>query len=397
MQSFWLISGILVALMWLDRLRDAAHGREIEDISTPEWDRSDTAPPKLSIIVPARDEGANIEPALRSMLALDYPDFEVIAVDDRSSDETGRVMDRIAEETIPQFRNSAVPQSILRVIHISDLPPGWLGKPHAMWLAAQQATGDWLLFTDGDVQFRADALRRAISYAEARSIDHLMVFPTHDLRSVGERMMVAAFNILFLFGHRPWKVHDPKARDFLGFGMFNLIRRRAYEALGTFKALRMEVIEDMKLGKLVKDHGFRQQVVYGPGLVRLRWFQGTLGCVRALRKNMFASMNYSWLKASGFAFCIFIAMIFPFLGAVLAPGWARAGFVVALLAIIAAYIGQSRRSSISPIYFCLHPISSALLIWAMFLSMAHVIRHGGVVWRGTRYSLDELRKGLVKS
>ena len=114
---------------------------------------------------------------------------------------------------------------------------------------ANQASGDWLLFTDADVLFRADALSRAIAYAEAESADHVVLFPRMIMHSPGERMMIAFFQTLFVFGHRPWKVADPKTKDHMGVGAFNLIRRRVYEAVGTYQALRFEVLDDMKLGK----------------------------------------------------------------------------------------------------------------------------------------------------
>ena len=122
--------------------------------------------PLVSMIIPARDEGEKIDAALRSVLAVDYPNLEIIAVDDRSRDETGRVMDRLAAED-PR----------LRVIHIETLPDGWLGKNHAMHVAAQAARGEFLLFTDGDVMFAPDALRRAVAYAEHTRIDHLCLSP----------------------------------------------------------------------------------------------------------------------------------------------------------------------------------------------------------------------------
>jgi hypothetical protein len=208
-------------------------------------------------------------------------------------------------------------------------------------------------------------------------------------------MMMAGFQLLFIFGHRPWAVADPKTKDFMGLGPFNLIRREAYERIGTFRALRMEVIEDMKLGKLVKDHGLAQRNAFGPGLVPWRWFEGTFGLCRVLRKNMFALMQYRWAKAAGACLLFAFFNLLPWFGVWLAPGWVKAPHAVALGALASLYVGLARRERISPLYFFLHPISSVLLIYTMLHSMAHVARHRGVVWRGTRYSLDELRSGLV--
>ena len=208
-------------------------------------------------------------------------------------------------------------------------------------------------------------------------------------------MMLAAFSLLFVLGHKPWKVHDPKAKDFLGFGPFNMIRRGAYEQIGTAQALRMEVIEDMKLGKLVKEHGFAQHVAYGPGLLPWRWFDGTMGIIKGLKKNLFASMNYRYEKAIGATALLLGLVLLPFIGAIFAPGWTRTGYAAALVAIFGLMIGMSRRMPISPLYFFLLPLGNLLLAFAMACSIAHAVRHRGVIWRGTWYPLSELRKGLV--
>lgn len=396
MSVFAWIMGLLLAWLWIDRLRDARRGaRTLADISKPEWDAREVAGrgagasfPRLAIIVPARNEEEKVEQGLSSLLQLDYPNYEVIAINDRSTDATGPLMQRVAAAN-----KTVVP---LRLIHVSELPPGWLGKPHAMWLAAQQAPeADWLLFTDADVVFRADSLRRAIAYAERERADHLVLFPTYRTESVGERIMLSGFSMLFVFGHRPWAVADPDKDDFMGLGPFNLIRRSAYEKIGTFAALRMEVIEDMKLGKLVKQHRLAQRNVFGPGLLAWKWGSGAFGLVRNLTKNMFALMQFRWGKAIGACVLLAIFGIGPYLGLAFAPGWSRLTYAVAVGAIAGLYYGLGRRLQISPLYFLLHPVGTALLLYTMARSMAHAARHRGVVWRGTRYSLEELRKGLV--
>ena len=322
MPVFYWVTGILLALIWAGRLRDAVTGMpSVADVCRPEYDcvpQVNGVVPRVSIVVPARNEQARVEEALTSLLRLDYPQYEVLAMDDRSTDATGEIMDRMAAT------HGGKPA--LKVIHISDLPDGWLGKPHAMWTAAQQATGNWILFTDADVVFRPDCLRRAIAYAEKSRADHLVVFPGYRVHSVGEGMMLAGFSLLFVFGHRPWKVADPKAQDFMGLGPFNLIRRSAYEAIGTFQALRMEVIEDMKLGKLAKQHGFAQRNVFGRGLLDWHWGQGAFGLVRNLTKNFFALMLFRWPRALGACLLLAFLNLMPFLGVWLAPGWAKAGY-----------------------------------------------------------------------
>jgi hypothetical protein len=238
-------------------------------------------------------------------------------------------------------------------------------------------------------------LSRAIAYAEREGADHLVVFPTHDLQGAGEKIMLGGFQMLFFFGHRPWKVEDPKADDFMGLGPFNLIRRSAYETIGTFRALRLEVVEDMKLGKLVKRHGLRQRNVFGPGLLPWRWGSGALGLVRNLTKNTFALLQFRWPKALGACVLWLVFNLLPIIGLWRAPGLAKLPYAIALACIAGLYAGMGRRTSVPAWTFLLYPLSALLIVYTVLRSMAHTLRHGGVVWRGTRYSLEELRKGLV--
>ena len=388
MHIFWWLLGGALAAVWLDRMQDAARGMpRVADITRPEWDRHLQPTPRVSIIVPGRDEQEHVEAALASFAAQDYENLEIIAVDDRSRDSTGEIMERAAQQAI-----AARPGLRFEVMHIRELPAGWLGKTHAMWQAAERATGDWILFTDADVKLRPDALRRAIAYAREVKADHLVLFPTHALETVGECMVLAGFQMLFVFGHRPWKVSDPKARDTMGLGSFNLVRRSVYESVGTFRALRLEVVDDIKLGELVKARGFSQHSVLGPGLLDLRWGPRGLGIVRNLTKNLFAVLHYRWPRALGACFLLLVLNVLPFLGLWLAPGWSKAGFAIAIGAIAVLYVGMYRTSHISPAYALLHPVNSMIIAYALLRSMASTLWHGGVVWRGTKYSLQELRR-----
>jgi glycosyltransferase involved in cell wall biosynthesis len=409
MTYFHWIAGIILALAWFSRIVDAAIGMpSVADVSRPEWDRTPVSPsgnPRVSIIVPARNEEETIEAGLKTLLALDYDNYEVIAIDDRSTDRTGEIMDRLSQLPRPACEEDAqllagVARSGLRVpsfrvIHHRELPAAWLGKTHAMWTAANEATGDWLLFTDADVLFKPDSLRRALAYAEAEPADHVVLFPLLIMKTPGEYMMIAFFQTMFVFGHRPWKVADPSADDHMGVGAFNLVRRRVYDAIGTYAALRMEVLDDMKLGKLVKESGFRQRNVFGADLISIRWARGATGIINNLTKNFFAILSYQWWRTLLSAFALAFLNLGPFLGVWLAHLWARLPFAVALGSMFLIYIGMSRRSPVPPYYFLLHPISSALFIYTLLRSMFLTLWNDGIVWRGTKYPLEELRKGLV--
>ena len=382
------IAGSILGLAWFSRIVDAAIGMpKLADIAKPEWDRLPQNLSRVTVIVPARNEEADIEQTLAQLLRLDYSNYEIIAVNDRSTDRTGEVMDQVAAR--PEARER------LNVIHVRDLPSGWLGKAHAMWAAGKQATGDWLLFTDADVLFKPDSVRRALVYAEAVQADHLVMFPRMIMKTVGERMMIAFFQTLFVFGHRPWKVADPSTDDHMGVGAFNMIRRSVYEAVGTYQRLRMEVLDDMKLGKVVKKSGYRQRNVFGEDLISLRWVQGTFGAVQNLTKNFFAVLSFQWPRAV--ASCIGLAFLnlAPFFGIFIAHGWARLPYAVALGSMFLIYLGMSGKSPIAPYYFLLHPVSSVLFVYTVFRSMYLTLSQKGVVWRGTKYDLEELRRGMV--
>ena len=395
---FYWIAGTILALAWFSRIVDAALGMpSVADVSRPEWDRNPvllSGNPRVSIIVPARNEEETIEQALNTLLALDYENYEVIAVNDRSTDSTGEIMERISQN--PRFsQNQRETGHSLRVVHHRELPAGWLGKTHAMWTGANYATGDWLLFTDADVLFKPDSLRRALAYAESVPADHVVLFPQMIMKRPGEYMMIAFFQTMFMFGHRPWKVADPSTDDHMGVGAFNLVRRRVYDAVGTYEALRMEVLDDMKLGKVVKKAGYAQRNVFGGDLISIRWAKGAMGIVNNLTKNFFAVLSFQWwrtvISACGLAFLNYG----PFLGVFLAQGWARVPYAVALGSMFAIYIGMSWRSAVPPYYFLLHPVSTTLFIYTLLRSMFLTLWNDGIEWRGTKYPLDELRKGMV--
>jgi glycosyltransferase involved in cell wall biosynthesis len=401
MNYFHWIAGTILALAWFSRIVDAALGMpSVADISLPEWDRrpgaasgSPRVSPRVSIIVPARNEAETIAQSLQTLLALDYDNYEVIAVNDRSTDRTGEIMDEVEKNLRRDTAGKGQP--ILRILHHRELPAGWLGKTHAMWTAANEASGDWLLFTDADVLFKPDSLRRAMAYAESERADHVVLFPRMIMKRAGERMMIAFFQTMFVFGHRPWKVADPKTRDHMGVGAFNLVRKSAYEAVGTYKALRMEVLDDMKLGKVVKNAGFAQRNVFGEDLISIRWARGAMGVVNNLTKNFFAVLSFQWPRALVTAFGLAFLNLMPFLGVWLAHGWARLPYAVALLSMFLIYAGMSWRSAIPAYYFVLHPVSTVLFIYTLLRSMSHTLWNDGIVWRGTKYPLEELRKGMV--
>jgi len=391
----WWCVGVCVASLWAVRVVQALIGfRSLARLEEEPWisvarERAAATWPKLVVVVPARNEAESVERCLRTLLDTTYPRLRVVAVDDRSSDATGEIMEKLKRE---HSLGAA-----LEVLHINELPKDedWLGKTHAMWRgAASSAAHDaqWVLFTDGDVFFHPEALTRAIAYAESERADHVVVFPTMMLETMGETMMIALFQTLFIFEHRAWRVSDPQARDFIGVGAFNLVRRSAYEGIGTYEGLKMAVLDDMRLGERIKRAGFAQRVAYGRDLVRLRWAKGAMGVVRGLTKNAFALADFTWWRALGLCLGVAFVLLTPYAGAVFAPGWAKAPFVLSIAVIWAMYAGMSRETEIAPGYMVTHPVAAGLFVYTIVRSMAVTMARGGVEWRGTVYPLETIRK-----
>ncbi len=204
-------------------------------------------------------------------------------------------------------------------------------------------------------------------------------------------MMISLFQALFLFAHRPWKVADPKSKDHIGVGAFNLVRRRAYDVVGGYSKLRLAIVDDMKLGEKIKAAGFAQRNVFGRDLVRIHWAAGAIGIVHNLTKNFFAELRYDIGYALAASFGVLVLQLGPWIGTAFTHGWARLPFAISLACIVFIYFHMTRRSGVSPIYVLLHPVATVLMTYAMLRSTFLTLAQGGVVWRGTKYSLEDLK------
>jgi glycosyltransferase involved in cell wall biosynthesis len=385
-----LVAGWGVALLWATRASAWLRGiSRLPDLLEQE---PPAARGSLSVIVPARNEGPGVAAGLRSLITSKGVDLEVIAVDDRSTDETGTAMDALEQEA-----RAARVRYVVE--HVRELPAGWLGKPHAMVRGAALATGEWLLFTDADVVFAEDTLVRALAWLEREGADHLLVVPTVMARSAGEAMMLPFLHVLSIWGPRLWRVADRGSRDAVGVGAFNLMRRSTYEAVGGWERLRMEVIEDLRMGYLIKQAGFASRVVTGRNLVRIRWAHGAWGVVTNLTKNVFAAFRFRIGLSIAGAVAIAVMCLLPFAGIVLGAGWDRAWLwpSLASLAAVAALYWRYRRFAdpnglLTMLWLLMFPAAALLFVYAMVRSTVLTLVRGGVVWRGTFYPLSELRE-----
>jgi cellulose synthase/poly-beta-1,6-N-acetylglucosamine synthase-like glycosyltransferase len=342
------------------------------------------AAPSVSIIVAARNEERNIREALQSLLNLRYPDFELIVVDDRSEDDTGRILDGMAAA-----------DGRLRVIHLDVLPAGWLGKNHAQWVGSREASGELLLFTDADIVMEPTLISRAVAYLEQNRLDHLAATPSLRMPTAFLGMFGAAFIIFFSLFARPWKVRDPKSRCHIGIGAFNLVRAAAYRQVGGHETIRLRPDDDMKLGKIIKRAGLRQDAVYAPEFMEVEWYASLPEVIRGLEKNSFAGTDYNVPLVLTGTLLLALSSIWPF-AAIFCTSGATRWLYLATAAVITLAVADSARFHRSrPWYAVGYPLMAALFIYILLRTMLLNLRQGGIRWRGTFYSLQELKSNRM--
>jgi glycosyltransferase involved in cell wall biosynthesis len=337
--------------------------------------------PFISIIFSALNEERDIENALKTMLALDYPAFEIIAINDRSSDRTPIILD--AYQTVYSDR--------LRVIHITELPKGWLGKNHALHIGAKHAKGDWLLFTDADVIMKTGLLRKAISYATETKTDHLTIFEHHLRHPFWLKVFYLAHYLTYSLVVKPWRIRYTWSKRSLGHGSFNLVSKKSYLACGGHQAIAMECLDDLKFGQLLKQHGFHQDTVDGRDFIEREWYKTLAEMIYGLKKNSFAFYEYRLLPTLRDIVFAFIFYLWPVIAMFTCTGpiqWLNI-LNVALTLYMSVYIAKQYR--LESKFAIFYPISILLLLYTILNSVVSIYANKGVVWRGTHYSLDQLR------
>ncbi len=342
------------------------------------------APPLVSIIIPACNEEQGIEAALSSILSLDYSNLEIIVLNDRSTDSTPQILDRLASQ-----------HTHLRVIHINELPPGWLGKNHALHLGAAQAKGAFLLFTDADVHFAPESIHRAVARMQTHKLDHLcllfrMTAPSRLLSMLIVDSLSTAFSLA-----KPWLVSKPRSRYFIGAGGFNMIRKSFYHSFGGHRPIHLCPADDVLLGRLAKENQGRCDCLNGSSFVSVEWYKSVGEMVRGLRKNTFAVFDYrlSFLLAGTAA--LISVHILPLWGLLLVDGIPRllCGAIIAINVLALALGARAFQTNLRCLpWFPLTPYIKLYIIWRATLL---TLLEGGIDWRGTFYSLDELKEHKI--
>ena len=384
MHIFWTAFLGAIAAVWLAQVIEIAIGfREIPRLAEIP-PAPDAGCPKISILFAARDEAEKLPGALATFLALDYPHYEVVGVDDRSEDGTGATLEAAAWK-----------DARLKAVRVSSLPSGWLGKPHALQQAYENSSGDWLVFTDADVHFAPDVLRRAVALAKEKGWEHLTLMASVKMYTPGEKMLMTFFGMAFVIGTRPWRTNSQESTGYTGVGAFQMIRRSAYEKMGTHRRLAMEVIDDMKLGKLAKEAGVRSGVALAAEHVSVHWHAGVRNTIRGTTKNFFAASGYRVWLACAHVFGLLLMCEFPLLAIGFAHGWARIFAASAAALPLTVMASAAMECNVSPLYALGYPLGGLIFAWMVARSAIVTLWQGGIVWRGTFYPLEELKRGVV--
>ncbi len=339
--------------------------------------------PRLSIVVTACDERDTLPGAAATWRALDYPDLQVVLVDDRSRDGTSELADDLARRD-PR----------LDVVHVEQLPDGWLGKPHAMQRGLDRADGEWILFTDADVHFDPSALRRALLLAERRGLDFLAVLPDIPVQGFLLNAAMATFGRMFSMSQRLWKVSDPSSEAFVGLGAFNLVRRSALDATAGLPWLAMDTVDDLALGLLMKRSGARCDVAWGGGLVSVAWYESLGAMVVGMEKNTYAMAGCRLSTIVVMVAGVLLLELGP-LAALLPgnPGWLQglAGAALLVGVVTGLRLAAWFRRPLLPALAT--PVGALLFAWILLRAAVLGARRGGIRWRGTFYPVEALRAG----
>jgi len=340
--------------------------------------------PSISIVIPARNEERNLEHALQSVLGLDYPGLEIMVVNDRSTDGTGDILEKLAKDDLR-----------LTLLHIESLPEGWLGKTHALHKGAQQAQGEFILFTDADIVFHPFVLRKAMSHVQANRLDHLTIVPEDTMPGVFLRVLSATFGIFMFIIFQPWKARNPRSRRYMGIGAFNLIRTSVYKTIGGHEAIALRPDDDLKFGKLVKRNGYRQDVLNGKGMVAVEWYRSVPELIHGLMKNMFAGMEYRLSVVILATIGSLLFHLWPWIGMWFTTGWAQTLFALTVFMMVGSFGFALAPFGVKPWHGLFLPLTISLLVYIQWRATILTLWQGGITWRGTFYPLRQLRANKV--
>ena len=371
---------VLITIAWIGAciylLVNSRKIAYLKNVSLP----SNLSEPSVAIIVAVKDEEREVEQALMSVCKLNYTNYKIVVINDRSTDRTPEILQRIAQ------KNPSI-----SVITIKDLPPGWLGKNHALYQGYLASSEEWLLFTDADIVYKTTALKKAISYAIRHGLDHLTALPEITSPSSLFKSVMNTFAMMLEIRLRPWSARDPSSSAYIGVGAFNLVRRSAYEKAGTHIPISLRPDDDLQLAQRIKESGCRQDVVYGEQEISLAWYNNLHEFVKGLMKNTFSVANYHLPTAIGMAIVTFVVFVMP-IPVLLFRG--LRGVLMASSILLSQILLMLLKKGVHGKWWhaLMIPFAGLIMIFIILKSAFKTIKDGGIYWRDSFYPLEELKK-----
>jgi chlorobactene glucosyltransferase len=351
-----------------------------------------TNAPLISICIPARNEENNIRRCAASALEQDYPNIEVIVLDDRSTDAT-----------LTQLKEIASGDSRLLPISGSDLPEGWAGKPYALFQASAAAHGEWLCFVDADTFLAPQAISSCYAKALETKADMFTTMNEQVLGSFWEKVIMPLVMTALSVGFSPRKVNDPNTRDAIANGQFIMIKRTVYDAIGGHEKVKDQIVEDKAISEQVKWNGHRLIVANGMKVIRTRMYTNLPSMWEGWTKNIYLGLrdhpSMLMLGAFGATLALIAAFFLP-VWPLLGINWyfnngawqAIAVSVEAMIvwaAVIYVRAKVARGMNISAWYALTTPLGAGVFAAMMLTSAWKVISGQGVTWRGRKYHTNK--------
>ncbi len=374
---FWFL--LLIAFVWLRRHFDINRAHRDPPL-TPEDARGDGPLPRLSMLIAAKDEEANLPRCLETLSAQDYPDLEIIVINDRSADGTPRILDEAAARD-PR----------MRAVHIRELPAGWFGKNNAMREGLTHARGEWLCFSDADCAYESPALlRAAVRLAQRENIEFLSVLPRLEVNTIWEQIVQPAAGAVMVFWFPPKLVNSPTSRRAYANGAFMLMTREAYARLGGHESFKATLNEDMHMARQAKKIGLRLRVIRGQTMFRVRMYSGLRQIWRGWSRIFYGCFGTfpRLLATMGFLLVFSLSPYISLLAAALAGGEAVRYIPPAAGAAILAQLSVMWRfyqiSYSPPAWAVTYPLGAAICCGMAVNAMTRLFGLT-TTWRGTAY------------
>jgi cellulose synthase/poly-beta-1,6-N-acetylglucosamine synthase-like glycosyltransferase len=391
----WVIVVGLGGLVWLSRHREISVAQRTQRLLGSASHAGPPSPePMLSVLVAAKDEQDNIETCVRTLCEQDYPNFEVIAIDDRSTDRTPDILARLQRE-FPER---------LTVLTVQRLREGWFGKNNAMRMGVEASRGRWLCFTDADCRFVSRrTLSMAMAEAAQQGADLLSVLPVLETKTFWERLIQPVCAAVMILWFHPDRVNNPKSRSAYANGAFMLMNREAYDRIGGHASVRTEVNEDMHMARLIKEAGLKLQVIQNDDLYRTRmystfgqtwrgWSRIFYGCLGSVRR-----IGVAWLILSLMSLLPWVGLVAAVTGlttgSTLNDGaWGALAWVAAVTVLLQTSVMWRfyQLTRANPIYSLAY-VFGASLVWGMLVNAT--MKLGGMTrttWRGTTYRANQV-------